>query len=99
MTPLLKTSLTAYVTPEQLIVAVVLAVAAADTQYAYRPPQPSASARSDFIEVVPILRDNRVHDEAGSYNYDVETGNGIKLSQSGSPSGPEGAVVKAGQYS
>lgn len=79
--------------------AVVLAVAAADTQYAYSPPQSSASARSDFVEVVPILRDDRVHNEEGSYSYDVETANGIIMSQSGSPSGPEGAVVKAGQYS
>lgn len=84
--------------------AAVLAVVAADTQYGYEPPSqsyaaPSASARAEFIEVVPILRDDRVHDEEGSYNYDVETANGIVLSQSGSPSGPDGAVVKSGQYS
>lgn len=80
----------------------MLAVAAADTQYGYEPPPQSYSApstRSEAIEVVPILRDDRQHSEEGSYNYDVETGNGIILSQSGSPSGPEGAVVKAGQYS
>lgn len=95
-----------------LILAAAVAVAFADTQYsyeepqAYQPPQayvaPAASARSESfgtVEVVPILRDDRVHDEEGSYNYDVETANGIILSQSGSPSGPDGAVVKAGQYS
>lgn len=88
---------------EQLIVATVAAVAAADSQYYYRPPEthaaPAASARSEFVEVVPILRDERVHSEDGSYSYVVETGNGIAMSQSGSPTGPEGAVIKAGEYS
>ncbi|XP_071516035.1 uncharacterized protein [Panulirus ornatus] len=54
---------------------------------------------SEEVEVVPILKDERIHLEDGRYNYDVETGNGISLSQSGSPDGNDGAVTKAGQYS
>lgn len=47
---------------------------------------------------MPILKDERIHEDDGRYNYDVETGNGIVLSQAGSPVG-EGAIAKAGQYS
>ncbi|XP_071516400.1 cuticle protein AMP1A-like [Panulirus ornatus] len=53
----------------------------------------------DSSEEIPILRDDRVHEEDGRYSLDVETGNGIVLSQSGSPTGPDGAVVKAGEFS
>ncbi|XP_027239225.2 endocuticle structural glycoprotein SgAbd-2-like [Penaeus vannamei] len=49
-------------------------------------------------EAVPILKDERVNNEDGSYTVDVETGNGIVTSEAGSPNG-EGAVVKTGQYS
>nr|XP_027208967.1 cuticle protein CP14.6-like [Penaeus vannamei] len=45
-----------------------------------------------------ILRDDRVHGDDGRYNVDVETENGISLSQSGSPEGNNGAIIKAGQY-
>ncbi|XP_063857023.1 cuticle protein AMP1A-like [Scylla paramamosain] len=86
-----------------LIVAAVASLAAADTDYSYRPPQtysgPAPSARSEVIEVVPILQDDRYHTEDGSYSVDVKTGNGIAFSQSGSPTGPNGAVIKAGEYS
>ncbi|XP_042218191.1 cuticle protein AMP1A-like [Homarus americanus] len=79
-----------------LIIAAVAAVTVAAPQYSYGPP-PNDS--SEEVEVVPILRDDRVHEEDGRYNLHVETGNGIVLSQSGSPDGPDGAVVKAGSYS
>ncbi|XP_071516029.1 cuticle protein AMP1A-like [Panulirus ornatus] len=69
------------------------------TSYVAEPAASSKTASIDFIDVVPIVMDERVHEEDGRYSFDVETGNGIKLSQSGSPDGPEGAVVKAGQYS
>ncbi|XP_071516027.1 cuticle protein AMP1A-like isoform X3 [Panulirus ornatus] len=68
---------------------VILAVLAAVAVAEY------ASHESDEV---PILRDDRVHDEAGTYTYSVETGDGIYLSQSGSE-GPEGTIVKAGEYS
>ncbi|XP_071516038.1 uncharacterized protein [Panulirus ornatus] len=54
---------------------------------------------SEEVEFVPILKDVRVHEEDGRYNFEVETGNGIRLSQSGSPEGHTGAVNKAGEYS
>ena len=54
---------------------------------------------ADSDEFIPILRDDRVHEEDGTFSVDVETGNGIQQSMSGSPSGPEGAVVSAGEVS
>ncbi|XP_042893853.1 cuticle protein AMP1A-like [Penaeus japonicus] len=89
-----------------LILACVAAMAVAAPQYGYETPAPTylapaASIRDESVEVVefvPILRDDRVHEDDGRYNLDVETANGISLSQSGSPDGPDGAIVKAGQY-
>ncbi|XP_047470143.1 cuticle protein CP14.6-like isoform X1 [Penaeus chinensis] len=90
-----------------VILACVVAVAVAAPQYAYETPAPTylipaASSRdesAEVIEFIPILRDDRVHEDDGRYNLDVETANGISMSQSGSPDGPDGAIVKAGQYS
>ncbi|XP_037780487.1 cuticle protein AMP1A-like [Penaeus monodon] len=76
-----------------LIIVCLATVAVAAPQYNYDGPRAASS------EEVAILRDNRVHEDDGRYNYDVETANGIVLSQSGSPDGDEGAVVKAGEYS
>lgn len=45
------------------------------------------------------MKDVRVQEDDGRYSVDVETGNGIIQSQSGSPTGAEGSVVKAGEYS
>lgn len=58
----------------------------------------AAALPTDSAEVVRILRDQRTHQGDGNYNLDVETGNGIILAQSGTPVGPEGTVIKAGQY-
>ncbi|XP_042218170.1 cuticle protein AMP1A-like isoform X3 [Homarus americanus] len=76
-----------------VVLALLAAVATAAPQYA-APPR-----YTDSLEHAAIIRDDRVHEEDGRYSVDVETDNGIILSQSGSPSGPDGAVVKAGQYS
>ncbi|XP_042218162.1 cuticle protein AMP1A-like [Homarus americanus] len=89
------------------VILVTLAVmATAAPQYNYQPSQnygaPDASFRAaslDTIEVIPILRDDRVHEDDGTYSFDVETGDGIILSQSGSPRGPGGAVITSGEYS
>ncbi|KAK3874687.1 hypothetical protein Pcinc_020397 [Petrolisthes cinctipes] len=82
-----------------VILAAFVAVAFAAPQYDYGPPADHSDESSEEIDVVPILRDDRVHEEDGTYNLDVETGNGIVLSQSGSPVGPDNSVVKAGEYS
>ncbi|XP_045593215.1 cuticle protein AMP1A-like [Procambarus clarkii] len=87
-----------------VIFAAVAAMAVAAPQYSLPDTYgaPAASSRSvsvDSVEVVAILRDDRVQEDNGRYSVDVETGNGIVLSQSGSPDGPDGAVVTAGQYS
>lgn len=58
----------------------------------------AAAPTPDEREVVPILRDERIQEDDGRYNFDVETANGIVLSQSGSPVA-KGAIAAAGQYS
>ncbi|XP_047470212.1 endocuticle structural glycoprotein SgAbd-2-like [Penaeus chinensis] len=50
------------------------------------------------VEVVPIVKDERVHNEDGSYTVDVETGNGIELAEAGTLSS-NGTAIKTGQYS
>ncbi|XP_045135716.1 cuticle protein AMP1A-like [Portunus trituberculatus] len=90
-----------------VIIAALAAAAIAAPQYTIPEPKstygsPAASTRDDsyeMVEVVPILRDDRVMEEDGRYSLDVETGNGITLSQSGTPEGPDGSVIKAGSYS
>ncbi|XP_053639593.2 cuticle protein AMP1A-like [Cherax quadricarinatus] len=81
-----------------LIVLALLATGVTAAPQGYSAPA-APTRYDDSREVVPILKDDRVHEEDGRYNLEVETGNGISLSQSGSPSGPDGSVVKAGQYS
>ena len=60
----------------------------------------AAAAPEDYArEVIPIVKDVRVHEDDGRYSVDFQTGNGIFQSQSGSPDGAEGSVIKAGEYS
>lgn len=90
----------------QVILICMAAVAVAAPQYVFETPAPAPEGPSDplqgeyssTVEVIPILKDERIQEDDGRYSVDVETGNGIKLSESGSPDGPEGAVIKAGQY-
>ncbi|XP_047469446.1 cuticle protein CP14.6-like [Penaeus chinensis] len=63
---------------------------------AFAAPQYSSSEEAEFI---PILKDDRVQEDDGTYSFDFETGNGISFSQAGSPDGDEDAVIKAGEYS
>ncbi|XP_047469451.1 larval cuticle protein LCP-17-like [Penaeus chinensis] len=72
-----------------IIIACVAAVAFAAPQY----------SSSEEVEFVPILKDDRVQEDDGTYSFDFETGNGISFSQAGSPDGDEDAVIKAGEYS
>ncbi|KAK8388730.1 hypothetical protein O3P69_020615 [Scylla paramamosain] len=80
-----------------VILAALLAVAVATPvpeshetpSYGYAPPPVP----------VKILKDERTQGPDGKYTLDVEAENGIVLSESGSPDGPEGAIVTAGQYS
>ncbi|XP_071516042.1 cuticle protein AMP1A-like [Panulirus ornatus] len=76
--------------------ALLLVVAIAGLQITHSAP---AVDSSEEIEVVPILKDQRVHEEDGRFNVEVETGNGIIMSQSGSPDGASNAIIQAGQYS
>ncbi|XP_071516392.1 cuticle protein AMP1A-like [Panulirus ornatus] len=76
-----------------VVVALLAAVATAAPQYGDSPE------RYSYSDEVPILRDERVQEPDGRFTVDVETGNDITLSQSGSPAGPDGSVVKSGQYS
>ncbi|XP_042888226.1 cuticle protein CP14.6-like [Penaeus japonicus] len=77
-----------------VILAALVAVAAADTQGYGAPPPRYASS-----EEIAILRDDRVIEDDGRYNFDMETANGIVVSESGSPDGPEGAITSAGSFS
>nr|XP_027231339.1 cuticle protein AM1159-like isoform X1 [Penaeus vannamei] len=79
-----------------LILACVAAVAVAAPQYSYDGPRAASSEEREFV---PILKDDRVHEEDGTYNFDFEAANGISFSQAGSPDGDEDAVIKAGEYS
>ncbi|XP_045135719.1 cuticle protein AMP1A-like [Portunus trituberculatus] len=79
-----------------IILAAVAAVALAAPQYSYSAPSRDSSEERVHV---PILKDERVHEDDGTYNVEVETGNGIVLAQSGVPAGPKGSVVKSGQYS
>ncbi|XP_037780455.1 cuticle protein AMP1A-like [Penaeus monodon] len=81
------------------ILVVLTAVAAAAPQNGYSLPDPSTRGVLEAAEVVPILRDERVKEDDGRYNFDIETGDGITASESGSPDGPEGAIVASGKYS
>nr|XP_027239219.1 uncharacterized protein LOC113830210 [Penaeus vannamei] len=67
------------------VLALFVAVACADRLYA--PP-----ARDDSDEVA-ILRDDRVIEDDGRYNFDMETANGIVMSESGSPGKTEASTV------
>ncbi|XP_047469754.1 cuticle protein CP14.6-like [Penaeus chinensis] len=70
-----------------VILACVAAVAFAAPQY------------DSSEEFVPILKDDRVQEDDGTFNFDFEAANGIRVSQAGSPDGDEDAVIKAGEYS
>ncbi|XP_071516025.1 endocuticle structural glycoprotein SgAbd-8-like isoform X1 [Panulirus ornatus] len=84
-----------------VILVAVAAVAVAAPQYKPQEPVPTydASSNDHLVEVVPILKDEREQEDDGRYSVDVETGNGIILSESGSPVSSTGTVVKAGSYS
>ncbi|XP_071516398.1 cuticle protein AM1159-like [Panulirus ornatus] len=74
---------------------ILVAVALAVPQLSYSAPTLASSEE----DVVPILKDERVHEQDGKFTVDVETGNGIRLSHAGSPNTDTGAVIQAGQYS
>ncbi|XP_042888222.1 cuticle protein AMP1A-like [Penaeus japonicus] len=75
-----------------ILVALVAIASAAPQGYGAPPPRYGSS------EEVPILKDERVIEDDGRYNFDVETGNGIVVSESGSP-GNKGAIASAGFFS
>ncbi|XP_047470345.1 cuticle protein AMP1A-like isoform X1 [Penaeus chinensis] len=81
------------------ILVALTAVAAAAPQNGYSLPDPSTRGVLEVVEVVPILRDDRVQEDDGRYSFDIETGDDITASESGSPDGPEGAIVASGKYS
>ncbi|XP_066943594.1 cuticle protein CP14.6-like [Macrobrachium rosenbergii] len=77
-----------------IIIASLVAVGLAAPDY--EGPRSSSISSS---EEAAILRDDRDHGDDGRYSVNVETENGIVLADSGSPQGPEGAVVAAGSFS
>ncbi|KAK8726285.1 hypothetical protein OTU49_010189, partial [Cherax quadricarinatus] len=82
----------------KLVLCVMVAVVAAAPQGYGPPPRPSYSAPSG--PVVPILKDDRQGpDQAGNYNFNFETGDGISRQEQGAPQGPAGAVAAQGGWS
>merc|ERR1712121_442212 len=59
--------------------------------YAYSAPRSVESDES--YEIIPILRDTRVHEEDGTHNFEFETANGISHSQSGDAYGNKQGVI------
>ncbi|XP_045593610.1 cuticle protein CP14.6-like [Procambarus clarkii] len=80
---------------KSVILAVVVAVAAAAPQYG-APQAPTRYGGSS--EEVPIIRHDFVQGDYGGYKLDVETGNGIVVSEAGAP-GASGAIASSGSYS
>merc|ERR1711970_867245 len=77
-----------------LLAALAAAAAAAPQNYRYAEPAPRQILDSDeSFEVIPILRDDRVQEEDGTYTVDIETGNGIVLSQARDSSGEQQGVI------
>ncbi|KAK4326504.1 hypothetical protein Pmani_003029 [Petrolisthes manimaculis] len=62
-------------------------------------PKPDYASVSSEEYGAKTLRREFIMEDDGRYNLDVETDNGILVAQSGSPDGPEGAVVKSGYFS
>ncbi|XP_047469444.1 cuticle protein CP14.6-like [Penaeus chinensis] len=79
-----------------LSIACVAAVVVAAPQNSYDAPRVASNEEREFV---PILKDDRVHEEDETYNFDFEAANGISFSQAGSPDTDEDAVIKAGEYS
>ncbi|XP_047469317.1 cuticle protein AMP1A-like [Penaeus chinensis] len=75
-----------------------LLATAASAATLYDAPRPQVRA-FDSGENVAILRDDRLIDDEGKYNFDFETANGITVSESGAPVGEDGAVNSAGSFS
>ncbi|XP_042218150.1 cuticle protein AMP1A-like isoform X3 [Homarus americanus] len=78
-----------------VVFALLATVATAAPQYAA--PAPASRYGSESKEI-PIVRHDFVQGDHGSYQLDMETGNGIKVSESGAP-GAEGAIASSGSYS
>ncbi|XP_063587195.1 cuticle protein AMP1A-like [Penaeus indicus] len=75
-----------------------LLATAASAATLYDAPRPQVRAL-DSGENVAILRDDRLIDDEGKYNFDFETANGISVSESGTPVGEDGAINSAGSFS
>ncbi|XP_042218149.1 cuticle protein AMP1A-like isoform X2 [Homarus americanus] len=78
-----------------VVLALLATVATAAPQYAAPAPAPRYG---DSSEEVPIIRHDFVQGDYGGYQLDMETGNGIKVSESGAP-GADGAIASSGSYS
>ncbi|XP_047469330.1 cuticle protein CP14.6-like [Penaeus chinensis] len=78
----------------QFILVTLLASMAAAVPQGYGAPQPPRYNS----EEIAILRDDRVIEDDGRYNFDMETANGIVFSEHGTP-GLKGAINSAGSFS
>ncbi|XP_066943601.1 cuticle protein AM1274-like [Macrobrachium rosenbergii] len=95
-----------------VVISTLAALSMAAPQYSSTSPvptQPSTTpalygvqgVRSENPEApapIAILRNDRVQNEDGTFNFEFEGDNGIIVSGSGSPSGENGTVVQTGNY-
>ncbi|XP_076035303.1 cuticle protein AM1239-like [Oratosquilla oratoria] len=78
----------------KVVLACLVATALAETGYYVAPPASSGGGVHRVVDVVPIIRDDRVHPDAtGVYSFDVETGDGIVRSEQGGPGGSQQGKV------
>lgn len=78
-----------------LIVSLASAVLAAPQNYGNRP---GGGGGGGNFQIIPILSDNRNGPLNGVYDFDFETGDGIRRNEQGAPTGPNGAVVQQGGW-
>ncbi|XP_068206626.1 cuticle protein AM/CP1114-like [Palaemon carinicauda] len=81
-----------------LILTALAAVALAAPQYGYEAPRGGSFRGGDSSEEIAIIRDDRDHGDDGRYSVNVETANGIKVTDSGAP-GAKGAIAASGAFS
>lgn len=83
----------------QVILAAVLSVAVAAPAHSEPAPAPAGYGYAPPVEVVKIVKDDRSQGYDGRYTVEVAAENGISLAASGTPTGPDGAIVASGHYS
>ncbi|KAF2360211.1 Insect cuticle protein [Trinorchestia longiramus] len=81
---------------QSIFLLVTLASAALAAPQSYN--RPGVGGNQGNFRIVPILRDDRNGPVNGVYDFNFETGDGIRRNEQGAPTGPNGAVVQQGGW-